>query len=309
MSLTRRKFLSLTGTFGASLALGCASTTGDGPPSRPAFSTSLAEWSFHRALQSGRMTNLDFPVRARREFGIGAVEYVNSFMKDRARDAGYLKELMTRCDGEGVRSLLIMCDGEGDLGHEDTAARLKAIQNHEKWLDCAAVLGCHSIRVNAGGRGTRKDVAQRAADSLVRLATYADGSRLNVIVENHGGYSSDGSWLAGVMKIANHPRVGTLPDFGNFALGDNKSYDRYLGVEEMMPFAKAVSAKSHAFNANGDETSTNYTRMMGIVLAAGYRGFVGIEYEGDRHSEDDGVRLTKSLLERVREDLGSRREE
>lgn len=309
MSLTRRNFLAVTGSMGVGMALGCSSTTESTWPSRAAFSISLAEWSLHRALGSGVMTHLDFPRRARREFGIDAVEYVNSFMKDKARDATYLKELNAVCHGEGVKSLLIMCDGEGDLGHDDTTTRLRAVRNHEKWLDCAAVLGCHSIRVNAGGSGSRDDVAKRAADSLVRLATYADSTRLNVLVENHGGYSSDGSWLAGVMKLANHPRVGTLPDFGNFNIAPGKVYDRYRGVSELMPFAKAVSAKSHEFNDKGEETSTHFTHMMAIVLASGYRGYVGVEYEGSRHSEPEGIRLTKELLESVKADLNARREE
>lgn len=255
------------------------------------------------------MSNLDFPVVARRTYGIDAVEYVNSFFKDRARDAAYLRELNTRCAGEGVTNVLIMVDGEGELGTSDATRRALAIRNHEKWIDCAATLGCRAIRVNAGGDGPPEALAERVADSLVRLAAYGEASGMNVIVENHGGWSSDGSWLAGVMRRASHPRVGTLPDFGNFNLGGGKTYDRYRGVAEMMPFAKAVSAKSHAFDAAGNETGTDYVRMMGIVLAAGYRGRVGIEYEGDAHTEHDGIMLTKALLERVRYDLATRREE
>jgi len=271
------------------------------------FQISLAEWSFHRALQEGQMEHLDFARVANRDFGIDAIEYVNVFFMDKARDRTYLNEMKSRADGEGVRSLLIMCDREGDLGNPDDAGRSRAIENHRKWVEAAAALGCHSIRVNA-----RSDAAlgfdeqqKLAADGLRRLCELADPHGINVIVENHGGISSNGAWLAGVMKRVDHPRVGTLPDFGNFLIESDprEEYDRYKGVEELMPYAKAVSAKSHDFDASGNEIRTDYERMLRIVLNAGYRGYIGIEYEGDEASERDGVRLTKALLERVRDTI------
>lgn len=271
------------------------------------FQISLAEWSFHRALQEGQMEHLDFARVANRDFGIDAIEYVNVFFMDKARDPTYLNEMKSRADGEGVRSLLIMCDREGDLGNPDDAGRSRAIENHRKWVEAAAALGCHSIRVNA-----RSDAAlgfdeqqKLAADGLRRLCELADPHGINVIVENHGGISSNGTWLAGVMKRVDHPRVGTLPDFGNFLIESDpkEEYDRYKGVEELMPYAKAVSAKSHDFDASGNEIRTDYERMLRIVLNAGYRGYIGIEYEGDEASERDGVRLTKALLERVRDTI------
>ena len=274
---------------------------------RPLFKISLAQWSLHRRLfgQAGEpLDNLDF-ARTARGFEVDAIEYVNAFFKDRADDAVYLDEMKRRAAGEGVRSLLIMCDGEGALGNPDEAARTQAVRNHEKWVRAARHLGCHSIRVNAESSGERAEQEKLAADGLRRLTEYADGWKINVIVENHGGLSSDGSWLAAVMRRVGHPRCGTLPDFGNFHIADGQSYDRYKGVRELMPFAKAVSAKSHDFDEAGNETATDYLKMMGLVLAAGYRGYVGIEYEGSRLSEDDGVRATKALLERVRGRLSS----
>lgn len=269
----------------------------------PLFRISLAEWSLHRAIRESGMDPLDFPVVAKRDYGIDAVEYVNQLFKDRRSDAEYLGALKQRCDGEGVTSLLIMCDGDGELGDADEAARTTAVENHYRWVDAAKFLGCHSIRVNAQSAGSREEQAERAADGLHRLAMYADQAGLNVIVENHGGFSSDGSWLADVMRRANHPRVGTLPDFGNFNLDDNTSYDRYQGVTELMPFAKAVSAKSLDFDAQGNEIHTDYERMMRIVLDAGYRGHLGIEYEGKILGEPEGILATKALLERVRATL------
>lgn len=306
MLTSRRTFLSHTVRIGALAALApraFSQATAAAPAATPLFQISLAQWSLHRALQSGNLTNLDFPSMAKREFGIDAVEYVNTFFKDKATDAKYLALLRARCDDMAVKSLLIMCDGEGALGDADAKARATAVTNHTRWIDAAKTLGCHSIRVNAHGEGSRDDVQSRVAESLHALAVYADERGLCVIVENHGGYSSDGAWLAATIKKADHARAGTLPDFGNFDLGGGANYDRYQGVGEMMPFAKAVSAKSYDFDEKGQETTIDFKRMIELVLAAGYHGHLGIEYEGARLSEPDGIRRTKELLERVRKEL------
>src|SRR5262245_25978694 len=271
----------------------------------PIFKISLAQWSFHKALFAKEMDHLDFAATARKDFGIEGVEYVNVFFKDKATDAPYLAEMKKRCDDNGVKSVLIMCDGEGALGDGDEKKRAEAVANHHKWADAAKTLGCHSIRVNAQSSGSYDEQMKRAAEGLRRLTEYCAKLDLNCIVENHGGLSSNGQWLAGVMKTVSHPRCGTLPDFGNFAQADGSEYDRYKGVTEMMPFAKAVSAKSHDFDEAGNETKTDYERMMKIVVDAGYHGFVGIEYEGERLSEHDGVLATKKLLERVRTKLSA----
>jgi sugar phosphate isomerase/epimerase len=281
------------------------------------FQISLAEWSLHRALAAGGLDHLDFPRAARRDYGIEAVEYVNSFFLDgtaprpadgryfrgRGADRRHLRDLKRRADDAGVRSLLIMCDGEGALGDPDAAARTRTVENHLKWLEAARFLGCHSIRVNAQSQGTPEEQRALAADGLRRLTERAAAMDLNVIVENHGGISSNGAWLAGVIRAVAHPRCGTLPDFGNFQVREGEWYDRYQGVQEMMPFAKAVSAKSHDFDAAGNERNTDYERMLRVVLDAGYRGYVGVEYEGDRLGEPEGIRATKALLERTRERL------
>jgi sugar phosphate isomerase/epimerase len=269
----------------------------------PLFKISLAEWSLHRALNDGELDNLDFPIVTRVDYGLDAVEYVNSFFKDKAEDSAYLSELKARADEHGVRSLLIMCDGEGALGDPDDAARTTAVENHYRWVDAAKYLGCHSIRVNARSDGTPDVQREFAVDGLRRLTEFAAQREINVIVENHGGISSDGAWLSSVMRAVDHPRCGTLPDFGNFQIEQGVWYDRYQGVAELMPFAKAVSAKSHDFDDLGNEIHTDFQRMMRIVLDSGYRGYVGIEYEGSSVSEPEGVRATKKLLERVREVL------
>ncbi len=269
----------------------------------PLFRISLAQWSLHRALNAGELGALDFARTTRQDYGLDAVEYVNSFFKDKAGDEGYLRELKARAEEHGVRSLLIMVDGEGALGDRADEARDRAIANHHKWVEAAKYLGCHSIRVNARSEGTPEEQRDLVVDGLSRLVVFAAEREINVIVENHGGLSSNGAWLASVMEAVGHPRCGTLPDFGNFGIGDDEWYDRYQGVRELMPFAKAVSAKSHSFDESGAERDTDFRRMMRIVLDAGYRGYVGIEYEGDELGEPEGIRATKALLERVRDEL------
>ena len=311
--LHRRDFLGVVTTSAAAAMVGLAGC--NSAPGRWAsslvernpvklFEISLAEWSLHRSLQGGQMTNMDFPRVTRDVYGIGAVEYVNSFFKAKARDEKYLTQLDQQCKDHDIESLLIMCDGEGRLGDPDAKARAQAVHNHHRWVDAASFLGCHSIRVNAASAGSYEEQMKLAADGLMMLTEYGASQGLNVIVENHGGLSSNGAWLAGVMKTVNHPRCGTLPDFGNFNLGGGKSYDRYKGVAELMPFAKAVSAKSHAFDKDGNETNTDYQKMMKIVLDAKYHGYVGIEFEGGG-SEQDGILATKRLLEKVRDEFAA----
>jgi L-ribulose-5-phosphate 3-epimerase len=273
--------------------------TGD----EPLYRISLAEWSLHRTINDGKLDNLDFAKTAKEEFDIDAVEYVNQFFEDKAQDKKYLAEMATRAEDHGVRSLLIMCDGEGELGDADEKKRKQAVENHYKWVEAAKFLGCHSIRVNAASSGTYEEQMGRAADGLARLGEFADQHALNVLVENHGGLSSNGAWLSGVMEKVARPNVGTLPDFGNFQTKPGEWYDRYQGVKELMPFAKAVSAKSHEFDSEGNEVRTDYRKMMKIVLDADYHGYVGIEWEGDKPDEMEGIKLTKQLLERVREEL------
>jgi len=272
-------------------------------PKPPAFLISLAEWSLHNMLFAGKLDNLDFAKTSKTEFGIDAIEYVNQFFKDKAKDKKYLAELKMRNEDLGVKTLLIMIDNEGKLGDPDETQRKQAVENHFKWVDAAKFLGCHSIRVNAASGGTYDEQVDRAADGLRRLSEFAAGHGLNVIVENHGGLSSNGKWLARVIKEVGLKNCGTLPDFGNFGLGDGETYVRYLGVKELMPFAKSVSAKSNEFDGQGQETETDFLRMMKIVLDAGYHGYVGIEYSGKKLDEFAGIKATKSLLELVRDQL------
>ena len=289
---------------------------------QPLFGISLAQWSLNKSLfgdardkleynafveglrtdsvstMNGAITNLDFPIVTRKNFGIEAVEYVNQFFLDKAEDEKYLAELRNRAAQEGIKNLLIMVDLEGNLGAPDSAERNRSVQNHKKWISAAAFLGCHSIRVNAYGDGSPDEQKDQMSESLFQLAQYADEYNVNVIIENHGGLSSDAKWVTDVLKQVNHKRVGTLPDFGNFLQGTN----RYEGVKQMMPFAKGVSAKAGQFDEQGNETRIDYVKMLEIVLDSGYRGYIGIESGGDSPEQEyESIFKTKALLERVRE--------
>ncbi len=313
--LGRRDFVRGTVAGGAALGLGLGSVRGafaiDDPTGQPAagkigeYKVSLAQWSLHKRLFADREKlaemNLEFPKMTREEFGIEGVEFVNQFFKDKPKDAAYLKELGKRIDEYKVTPVLIMIDGEGDLSSADKGERDKAVENHKRWVDAAAALGCHAIRVNTGANYSPTNL-EAAVDGCSRLTAYGKSNGIAIICENHGGPSSDPDSLIALMKGVNMPEFGTLPDFGNFPKKPDGSYaiDVYDAIARMMPFAHGVSAKSYDFGPDGLETSLDYPRILKIVTDAGYKGFVGIEYEGGRLSEPDGIRATKALLEKLR---------
>ena len=300
--MKRRTFLGLSaGAAGGFCLAGCESLNSMIGGSKVPFKISLAQWSWHRRLrgqQQPKMDNLDFAVNARK-FGFEAVEYVNQFFKDKAEDTSYLAQMKQRAKDNDVESVLIMCDGEGNLGDPDSQRRTQAVENHYKWLEAAKYLGCHSIRVNAASRGTYDEQLKLAANGLRRLSTKAVEYKLNVIVENHGGLSSNSEWLASVIKKVDLPNCGTLPDFGNFP----PEADKYKSVEMLMPYARGVSAKSYDFDDNDDETTIDFYRMLKIVVASGYKGYVDVEYEGNSLSEDEGIVATKKLLEKIQQQM------
>ncbi len=317
---SRRTFLKSAAAFGALAAalpatrLGAQATGG-----KEKFKIGLAQWSLNKRFlkRAGAepLDNLDF-AKIARSLGIDGIEYVNQMFKDKAKDEAYLGEMKKRAASEGVKSLLIMVDGEGSIGAPKEEARAKTVDNHLKWLDAAAFLGCHSIRVNAASDGKlpADEQAKLAADGLHRLCVEGDKRGLWVVVENHGGLSSNGKWLTQVMKLTNHKRVGILPDLGNFYINrqTGEMYNPYQGVREFMPWVKeSVSAKTLDWDTGAGkfytesrreptEITLDYERMMKIVVAAGYSGYVSIEYEGTKHSEIDGIKRSKQALEELR---------
>jgi L-ribulose-5-phosphate 3-epimerase len=318
-SPTRRHFLQLAST---ALAASFTGVTRAAEKKEP-FKISLAEWSLNKRLfkkpGAEPLDHLDFAKTAR-GFGIEGVEYVNQFFFDKATDAAYIGEMKQRQEGEGVKGLLIMCDREGNLGDPDEAKRAKTIENHLKWLDAGATLGCHSIRVNAASDPKLSDEEQMklAADGLHRLCVEGDKRGLFVVVENHGGLSSNGLWLTGVMKAADHKRVGILPDFGNFYTDRIKGelYNPYKALREFMPWVKkGMSAKAYDWDTGagkfytedrreGREITLDFQRLIDIVVKAGYNGYIGIEYEGDKHTEMEGIARTKQALDELKAMVG-----
>ena len=316
-TLSRRDFLKTS--VGASAALGAVSI-GLAPATAraaqtPLYKISLAQWSINQSLRNGKMQHLDF-AKIAKSCGIDGIEYVNQFFptyrEKRVMHEAHLKELNQRAKDEGVTQVLIMCDGEGNLGDPDATARQTAVENHYRWVEAVKFLGGHSIRVNAGSSGTPEEQSKLVADGMHKLCTFADTHGINVIIENHGGNSSNAAWLMRTLKLTSHPRAGTLPDFGNFSLGGGgrgaraRSYDSYVGVAEMMPLAKGVSVKPRVYDFSGNQSDIDLVRMMGIVLNAGYNGYCGIEY-GPAGRELEGIIDLRKQLETVRDQLTTQR--
>ena len=254
---------------------------------------SLAEWSLHKSIQSGEMSNMDFPRIARTQFDIDAIEYVSVLFetKTSVEDTGYLIKLKKECKKYYVKSNLIMVDDEGNMGDTDLVKRNTAVTNHFKWVKAARFLGCHSIRVNASGEGSPGEVQRAVVDGLSKLCDFASQYNINVIIENHGGNSSKTDWLIPVIQKVNKRNCGLLPDFGNF-----ENEDRYQAVEKMMPYSKGVSAKSYDFDSLGNETEIDYRKMLNIVKESGYKSYIGIEFEGERLTENEGIKATIKLI-------------
>lgn len=340
---SRRKFLKNTGALaiGGLLLPKYITASGKFPEIKKAgkldFEISLAEFSFAGQLMSGKMTNMDFPAKAKNEFGINVLEYVSGFFNEKHTDKTYLTELKKRCDDLGMKNNMIMVDGL-NIADLDPSKRRLAVESHHAWVDAAKFLGCGMIRVNLGDAskamtGIEDDPAEEAAKAAAEgyrsLLEYAAKQNMNVIVENHFGNSTDIDWLVGIIKTVDMPNSGLLPDFGNFCRQRSKpltndikgmfstkcikEYDKYEGVKKMMPYVKGISAKTHKFDVNGNDTETDFFRMFNIIKDAGFNGYVGVEYEGGIYnlfdpsagyiSDEEGVKATKVLLEKVRKEL------
>ena len=306
MRTSRRNFLR-TGALAAATLPFVVPSWGTRAPRKELFKISLAQWSLHRSIFDGKIDNLDFASIAA-ENGILGLEYVNQFFKDKAEDTDYLNEMKKRADDLDATSILIMCDGEGNLGDPDDALRRESVERHFKWVTAAKHLGCHSIRVNGYSKGSYEEQMKLVADGMHQLCEFGEQHGLHIIIENHGGYSSNGKWLADTIKMADHPRAGTLPDFGNFRIDQETTYDSYRGVEELMPYATGVSVKTTVFDDNGNNLPLDYERMTRIVLDAGYNGYFGIEH-GPKDREVEGILEVRAALEAVHETLMAEMEE
>ena len=280
------------------------------------FEISLAQWSIHNQIQSGSIDPMDFASIAK-DLGYTGLEYVSNLyvgdevnypMKAQGLDS-ILKELKRRSDDLGMTNVLIMIDDQGDLSIDDQLQTTQAVENHKKWVDAAAYLGCYAIRVNLFGSDDPDAWVANSVRSLKALSTYAAEKNISILVENHGGLSSDAKLLARVMDEVGMDNCGVLVDFGNFCVrrenGERwdgpcvKEYDRYRGIEELMPYAHGVSAKSYAFDAEGNETSMDFPRILNIVRDSGFSGFIGVEFEGPDADPRPGMAATKTLIEQV----------
>ena len=275
----------------------------------PAVKISLAQWSLHRSFEKGTLKTEDFASIARDTYQIPAVEYVSSLYGDLGNDEVFWNRMKSRADDAGVENLLIMVDGEGELGDPLTEKRNLAVENHIKWLKAAKLLNCHSIRVNAFGEGESDTLRAQLIDGLGKLAAHGADIGINVLIENHGLHTSNGAYIGGIIKEIDSEFLGSLPDFGNWCLNAkwgstqggkcSDSYDLYKGVQQLLPFAKGVSAKSYNFDSEGNETTIDYNKMLQLVKQSGFDGYIGIEYEGSDLSEDLGIKATKALIERT----------
>ena len=304
--MKRRNFLSVTLTTGIASSV-FPSTNFVKFNSIENLKISLAQWSLNKSIKNGKLPILDFAKKAR-SFDIEGIEFVSGLytrdtdILERMSMDSLAKELIKRSDDYGIDNVLFMIDNQGDLASSNKNERLQAIDNHKRWIDLSAEIGCKTMRVNLNGENDLNKWTKNSVKSLTALNKYNEN--INVVVENHGGLSSSGKYLSNVMSKVKLENCGTLPDFGNFCMNGSpwgnctQMYDRYLGTEELMPYAHAVSAKSYDFDDEGNETSIDYERMMEIVKRSGYQGYVGIEYEGNRLGEDDGIIATKKLLEK-----------
>ncbi len=310
---SRRKFIKEVATTAATLSIMPYSTplfgqTGSAPQ------ISLAQWSLNRAIRAGEVNAEDFAAITRNTYDLDAVEYVASFYRENKMKGAFWADMLQRSKNEGVNNLLIMVDEEGDLGDPDDQARAKAVENHYGWVDAARATECHSIRVNAFGTGDRSVVKNALIDGMGRLCEYGEQAGINVLIENHGLYSSEADFMVEVIKAVDSPYMGTLPDFGNWCTTQKwggtrddsceNAYDLVEGVKAFMPYAKGVSAKSYDFDASGGQPRLDYMSLLRVVKETGYQGYIGIEYEGENLSEPEGINATKALIEKVWAALG-----
>ncbi len=266
----------------------------------PWLKLAVQQYSFNRQLKSGELAMIDYPGTVVEGTGIKALEYFNGHMEEKAGDTGFFEAVRERCDDLGAANTMMLCRGKDALDSSDPSVRSAAIEGYRPWLEATKILGGQYIRVDVRSDGDPDEQKKHAADGLTALCEVAGNEfDMGIVVENHGGHSGNGKWVADLMKTVGLENCGTLPDFQNF-----KEYDPYLGIEEMMPWAKIVCAKSKEFDEAGNEVNVDYRRMLKIVKDSGFTGYIGIEFEGHGVDPIAGINLTKNLIETVMSELG-----
>ena len=291
-------------------------------PVEKKYKHSLAQWSLHTPFQNGTLDPMNFPQIAK-DLGFEGVEYVTQLypqVEDAVGKPNYKEAILNlagkwleKSKAAGVDNVLIMVDHAGELADPDPEKLKIAVENHKIWMDAAKLIGAHSVRANLFGELDPEKWHTLSVASLKELGAYGKEIGVNIVIENHGGWSSDADKLVAVMQEVNMDSVGVLPDFGNFCVerrdGDRwaspciNTYDMYDGVTKLMPFAKGVSAKSYNFDEQGNETKIDYQKMLQIVADAGYKGYIGTEYEGPLEDPKEGVTLTKTLVQKSIDNL------
>eukprot|EP00913_Durusdinium_trenchii_P028447 g26675.t1 len=242
-----------------------------------------------------KVAHLDFAGIARKRFGIDAIEYVSSYFGSRMPADSVVQKTNRQAAEHRVRQIMIAIDDCGALAEANNTKRKASVRLHRSWIDIAKTLGCHAVSVRIDGTGTEAAQLQKAAESLSELAEYGTKNKIHVLISNQNKIAANARWLVSLLKQVNSENCGAAPSFRGFG-----SADPYAGMKLLMPFAKGIGATSHEFDRSGKEAKVDFAKMMNIVLDAGYRGYVGIEYVGKMLDEDAGIRATKDLLEGIR---------
>ena len=289
----------------------------------------LQMYSFAPLIMQGKFDLLGFPDLVKNTYGINGAEYWSIPFMGRENDRDFLNDLKRRSDDNGVDNLIILVDdidiktmqSGPSLASSNKNDRDTAIDYHKKWVDVAKNIGCHSIRINLRSEEENdQKILENSSESISKLIEFSKQDIISIVIENHGGITGDADWLVSLMKNVDSKHLGTLPDFGTYnfcikrgnlnfqSLSENceDQYDKYLGVKKLMPYAKGVSAKSHEFDKDGEELSTNYSRMIKIISESNYKGYITIEYEGAMKgmfggegtylSPHEGILATKKLI-------------
>jgi len=254
------------------------------------FQVGIQEYTFHRWI-GRKLDHLDYPALCKEKLGITHIEYWNRPFGGKHTDKKYVGELVKRTTGEGMKNVLILVDAKNQLDDANKDQRDKAVDEHKGWIDCAAQLGCDAVRVNCRSGGNPEANLKNAGDGVGRLCDYAKDTKVKVVIEPHGGHSQNPDWLLKAMKALDRTNAGILPDFNNFG-----RYDRYDAVTKTLPFAPAVCAKALKFDDKGNETRTDYFRMLKIVYDSDFSGVITIEFEGGGIDPIEGSLMTKKLI-------------
>lgn len=322
--MKRREFVTGLGLAGAAAVTGNLPSAETAPIKPQPFTIGLSQWAFHRAIfgdardhyrtfiknlhsdpdsvLAGEMDPRDIVWRAR-ELDVGVVDLVNILWFGHGEDKPWLNDFKTRARDANVTFGVLMCDQLARSGAADAKERRQSVEDHTRWMETAAELGCPFLRINPYGEGTYLEQCQRSAETLHALAERSADYGLEVIVENHGHPGSNGAWLAMLIEMANHSRVGTYTDLDNFFMGGwdlnpERRYDRHQGLLDLAPYTKAISAKTHDFDPDGEETTIDYHACLKILIDSGFSGLVSAEFEGNRVDETEGSKLTVELLKR-----------